>query len=102
MNQSDTTMSSETVLDAFFIFSLLNDFKDRNQPLSVPHRGLHKDRLDDILTLRNYETAGTGQEMWAHSCSRCLKVFQNPDGEWRMFPLFLGFGVLLNLTMQAP
>ncbi|KAJ7622543.1 hypothetical protein B0H17DRAFT_964274 [Mycena rosella] len=26
--------------------------------------------------------AGTGQDMWAHACNPCMKIYQGEDGNW--------------------
>lgn len=73
-------LSGEVVLDAFFIHALLKDAIKNEMVLKVPHRGLHKHRFDQALLERNRRIAGTGQEMWAHACTSCMKIYTDPTG----------------------
>ncbi|KAJ7623919.1 hypothetical protein DFH06DRAFT_1340239 [Mycena polygramma] len=75
-------LDGELVLDAFFYHSVLRDKCTQRQILSVPHGGNKRHRLDQALQERNYRMIGTGQEMWAHTCDRCMKVYQGEDGNW--------------------
>lgn len=72
----------DVVLDAFFLHGLLRDFDKNCCQLSVPHSGLQRHRFDDALDKRNYRMAGTGQEMWAHACNKCMYIYQRDDGNW--------------------
>lgn len=82
-------LSSDVVLDAFFLFSLLCDKARHHAQLKLPHNGLQQHRFDVALSQRNYRIAGTGQEMWAHACNRCMKIYKGADGNWCMFTSIL-------------
>jgi hypothetical protein len=73
-------LTGEVVLDAFFCHAVLRDKCGRQEVLSVPHDGPQRHRLDEALQERNYRMAGTGQEMWAHACDKCMKVYRDNDG----------------------
>lgn len=78
-------LTGELVLDTFFCHTVLRDKSMRHEILHLPHRGSQRHRLDDALRERNFRMIGTGQEMWAHTCNRCMKVYQGEDGNWCMF-----------------
>ncbi|KAJ7117828.1 hypothetical protein C8R44DRAFT_626848 [Mycena epipterygia] len=73
---------AELVLDAFFYNAILRDKLAHRELLSLPHRGSQRHRLDEAMKERNYRMVGTGQEMWAHRCKRCMKFYQGADGNW--------------------
>jgi hypothetical protein len=75
-------LSGELVLDAFFYHAVLRDKYMRGEVLSVPHMIMQRHRLDEALEERNRRMVGTGQEMWAHACDRCMKIIKGPDGRW--------------------
>ncbi|KAJ7334052.1 hypothetical protein DFH08DRAFT_785131 [Mycena albidolilacea] len=75
-------LEGELVLNAFFHHAVLCDKSTRHETLRVPHHGSQRHRLDDTLKERNFRMIGTGQEMWAHVCDRCMKVHQGEDGNW--------------------
>ncbi|KAJ7165361.1 hypothetical protein C8R46DRAFT_1163693 [Mycena filopes] len=75
-------LDGELVLDAFFHHAVLRHKSSRHQILSVPHSGPQRHRLDEALNERNYYMVGTGQEFWAHTCNRCMKLYQGEDGNW--------------------
>lgn len=79
-------ISGQVVLDAFFLHALLRDKSIHGSTLTVPHHGLQRDRLEDVLMERNIRVAGTGQEMWGHACGTCMKIINTNDGSanpWR-------------------
>lgn len=57
---------------------------NHSEALVLPHHGHQNHRLDEVLAERNYRMVGTGQEMWAHTCNRCTKLYQGDDGNWCM------------------
>ncbi|KAJ6609392.1 hypothetical protein B0H10DRAFT_1813877, partial [Mycena sp. CBHHK59/15] len=75
-------LDGELVLDAFFCHAVLRDKSSQHKVLSIPHHGTQRHRLDQALEERNYRMVGTGQELWAHTCDRCMKVYQGEDGHW--------------------
>lgn len=70
------------VLDAFLLHTLLTDKRRRNEILQLPHHGFHADRFHAALEERNLRMAGTGQELWAHACYDCMKVYEGEDGQF--------------------
>jgi hypothetical protein len=82
-------LTGEVVLEAFFHNAVLRDKCLRREVLSVPHHGPQRHRLDEALEERNRRMVGTGQEMWAHACDRCMKVIKGPDGNWCKLFLFI-------------
>ncbi|PBL01432.1 hypothetical protein ARMGADRAFT_1043343 [Armillaria gallica] len=74
-------MTGEMVYDAFFLHGLLLDHFNGHSRLSVPHRGLQRDRLTAALEERNIRMVGTGQEHWAHRCKICMHLFRGEDGK---------------------
>ncbi|KAJ7336318.1 hypothetical protein DFH08DRAFT_706356, partial [Mycena albidolilacea] len=75
-------LEGDLVLEAFFLDAILRDKAHRGLCLSLPHHGLQNHRLDAVLAKRNYIMVGTGQEMWAHTCSRCTRIYEGEDGNW--------------------
>ncbi|KAJ7486073.1 hypothetical protein B0H11DRAFT_1721890, partial [Mycena galericulata] len=75
-------LSGDLVLEAFFLHAIMRWKSNRGEPLALPHHGHQNHRLDEVLADRNYRMAGTGQEMWAHTCDRCTKIYQGDDGNW--------------------
>jgi hypothetical protein len=73
-------LHGDLVLDSFFLHALLRHWEVQRGILSLPHHGLQRHRFDNALNQRNYFMAGTGQEMWAHACSRCMKLYIGDDG----------------------
>ncbi|KAJ7225287.1 hypothetical protein GGX14DRAFT_349519 [Mycena pura] len=75
-------LAGDLVLDSFFLHALLRDKRHRGLVLKLPHHGHQNHRFDEALAERNYFMVGTGQEMWAHTCNRCTKMYQGADGNW--------------------
>jgi hypothetical protein len=76
-------LTTDDVSDGFFLYSLLMDSLERKTALLLPHdEPNQRARLDDALRCRNVNMEGTGQEMWAHACDLCFKVFKNDEGEY--------------------
>ncbi|KAJ6498215.1 hypothetical protein DFH09DRAFT_1336765 [Mycena vulgaris] len=75
-------LSGDLVLDAFLLHAILQDKKSRRETLLLPHHGYQNHRFDRVLAQRNYRMAGTGQDMWAHACNQCMKIYQGEDGNW--------------------
>jgi hypothetical protein len=73
-------LHSDLVLDAFFLHGLLRDVDRYGERLALPHGGLQRHRFDEALDRRNHRMAGTGQEMWAHRCYKCVKFYRGSDG----------------------
>ncbi|KAJ7273897.1 hypothetical protein C8J57DRAFT_1224805 [Mycena rebaudengoi] len=75
-------LTGEVVLDSFLFHAILRDKRKRREVLSVPHGSYQNHRLDQALAERNYHMAGTGQDMWAHACDKCMKIYQGEDQQW--------------------
>ncbi|KAJ7220636.1 hypothetical protein GGX14DRAFT_354323 [Mycena pura] len=75
-------LTGEVVLDSFLFHAILRDKHKRREVLSIPHASYQNHRLDQALLERNYRMAGTGQDMWAHACDKCMKVYQGNDQRW--------------------
>ncbi|KAJ7034009.1 hypothetical protein C8F04DRAFT_956939, partial [Mycena alexandri] len=72
--ESESLLQPTTVWDSFFLHALLRDFTKRDFALSVPHHGSNTDRLNMALEMRNTWMVGTGQDLWAHACTKCQKI----------------------------
>ncbi|KAJ7286256.1 hypothetical protein C8J57DRAFT_1169032 [Mycena rebaudengoi] len=75
-------LTGDIVLDSFLLHGILCDKNKRREVLSVPHNSSQNHRLDQALAERNYRMTGTGQDMWAHACDKCMKIYQGQDGLW--------------------
>ncbi|KAJ7178701.1 hypothetical protein C8R43DRAFT_942315 [Mycena crocata] len=75
-------LAGDLVLEAFLLHAILRDKMKRKENLVLPHNGHQNHRLDEALAERNYRMVGTGQEQWAHTCSRCTKFYKGDDGNW--------------------
>ncbi|KAJ7234697.1 hypothetical protein C8J57DRAFT_1089536, partial [Mycena rebaudengoi] len=75
-------LSGDLVLEAFLLHSVLRDKQERQEVLFLPHHTYQNHRLDHVLAERNLRMAGTGQEMWAHACNRCMKIYKGEDDNW--------------------
>ncbi|KAJ7238239.1 hypothetical protein C8J57DRAFT_1087014, partial [Mycena rebaudengoi] len=75
-------LTGEVVLDSFLFHAILRDKRKRREVLSVPHGSYQNHRLDQALAEWNYHMAGTGQDMWAHACDKCMKIYQGEDQQW--------------------
>ncbi|KAI0309415.1 hypothetical protein OF83DRAFT_1072073 [Amylostereum chailletii] len=67
------------VWDAFFILSLVRDYKECGSQLHLSNVGDQSDRLDGALHARNKLMAGQGQEHWSHACDWCCSVQLKDD-----------------------
>jgi hypothetical protein len=75
-------LGGNLVLESFFLHAILRHKMKHGETLVLSHRGHQNHRLDEVLAQRNYVMVGTGQEMWAHTCNRCTKIYQGEDGNW--------------------
>lgn len=86
----DQDLHDDDVLDAFFLQALLRDCDTHTLSLNLPHHGLQRVRFEAALDARNYAMAGTGQEMWAHACAKCMKIWTGEsDGKLCTFELYI-------------
>ncbi|KAJ7575424.1 hypothetical protein C8J56DRAFT_1007740 [Mycena floridula] len=62
------------------MYTLLRHHQERSETtLRMPHNGAQKDRLKAAMEQRNKLMVGTGQEMWGHACSLCMKIYRGQD-----------------------
>ncbi|KAF9538244.1 hypothetical protein CPC08DRAFT_651514, partial [Agrocybe pediades] len=78
--QTSLELQDEHVLNGFFIYSLLLEKAERQQPLSLGHNLYHRDRLQPALQERNKSMEGPGQEAYTHACDLCYVVYEGDDG----------------------
>ncbi|KAJ7178518.1 hypothetical protein C8R43DRAFT_833145, partial [Mycena crocata] len=81
-SQLKDELAGDLVLEAFLLHAILRDKMKHKENLVLPHNGHQNHRLDEALAERNYRMVGTGQEQWAHTCSRCTKFYKGDDGNW--------------------
>lgn len=93
-------LGADLVLEAFFLYAILRDKEHRRLRLSLPHHGLQNHRLDTVLAERNYIMVGTGQEMWAHTCSRCTRIYQGEDGNWCKASAFFNLSLFAKVLLD--
>jgi hypothetical protein len=73
------------VQDAFTIVSLLEDHRERNTTLIVPHTGEQANRFTEAIKARNACIKLYGQEEVIHRCKKCTRIYKGEDGQ-RMYP----------------
>ncbi|KAJ7587970.1 hypothetical protein C8J56DRAFT_940606 [Mycena floridula] len=73
-------LTPDMIYEAFFVNALLRHHDRVGTTLSLPHRGNQSDRLTAALQARNQLMVGTGQEMWAHACKGCMRLYHGEDG----------------------
>jgi len=70
-------LTTEHVWDAFVIFSLLEDKKQRHERLCVPHIGDQASRFTEAMEQRNRDFIINGQpDAILHACDKCLRIYQ--------------------------
>ncbi|KAJ7594982.1 hypothetical protein C8J56DRAFT_777583, partial [Mycena floridula] len=75
----NSLLNPDMIYEAYFMHALLRHHAERAIPLAIPHNGAQKDRLKGPLEARNQLMVGTGQEMWAHACTVCTKIYRGRD-----------------------
>jgi hypothetical protein len=84
---ADYTMKSEldvrTVLNALFLFWLLEDYNENGLTLELDHSNTPSQaaRLEKGLEERNARMAGSGQEEWNHACNLCCWIQGSDDDD---------------------
>lgn len=73
---SQMQLQPKTVLDGFFIYSLLLDMSEHGQNLVMLNQGDARSRLRIPLVDRNKAMEGTGQEAYAHECDKCCYTYK--------------------------
>jgi hypothetical protein len=79
-------MRPEHVWDGFLLLSLLEDYDERKQVLSVPDTGEQSERFKDAMRERNARFRLSGQPEWGHHCDKCMRVWKEEDGLSTSFP----------------
>ena len=74
-------LTTEHVWDAFILLSLLEDHRERNMVLTLPHTGKQKDRFTKEMADRNGCIIRKGQPEIAHYCAKCMRTYRGPGGE---------------------
>lgn len=78
----ESCITGRTVLEAFFLHSLILEAERQGRALSLPHRQSQEHRLTTALNERNVRVASDGLVHWAHRCNDCFKrVMDTSDGE---------------------
>lgn len=72
------SLTPGSVLDCFFLYSLLVSYSKEGRALSLPHRGEQSCRLVSALDERNKSSAGTGLPHWGHKCDMCHPMVLDP------------------------
>ncbi|KAJ7201635.1 hypothetical protein GGX14DRAFT_356063, partial [Mycena pura] len=73
-------MAQDVVLEAFFMYSLLQRVQHAGESLHLLHNEHHNRRIDVALDQFNFKMAGTGQPHYLHACHDCLKFVKDPEG----------------------
>ncbi|EIW86234.1 hypothetical protein CONPUDRAFT_148327 [Coniophora puteana RWD-64-598 SS2] len=75
-------LNQEQVWAAWTVLALLRDRMSIDLPLSVPHKGDNRARFDDAMKERNERIVLCGQPELLHTCSGCMRVFEEhtPEG----------------------
>lgn len=76
-------LTTEHVWDSFVLWVLLKLHFRQHRKVIVPHHGLQKDRFTALMKERNNEVINEGQDEIAHYCDKCLRVYEDDDGNLR-------------------
>jgi hypothetical protein len=80
------TMDTDTVLDAFFLYSLLLDCESIETSLILTHNvSSNVEHLEPALQACNSHMAGPGQPEWNHACNLCTKISEDNQGDLGKF-----------------
>jgi len=78
-------LTTDHVWDAFVIWSLLRQHEKKDKIIVAPHHGDQKDRFRALMEERNKEVIECGQEEISHYCDKCMRVWTDEKGNFRMF-----------------
>lgn len=70
-------MNGTTILDTFFIHTILQSHQLFEVCLKLPHHGEQSERLLEAMEERNRRVAGTGLNHWGHRCNECFKEIRD-------------------------
>jgi hypothetical protein len=76
----DIKLRAEQVWDGVTLLCLLEDHRDRNMVLQLPHTGDQRDRLTEAVRERNERFEREGQPEWDHYCEKCCFFFYDENG----------------------
>lgn len=80
--EQEGSVSYRSVLECFFLYSLVLDSKTQNRPLVLPHNIPQQHRLMLALDERNARVASNGLVHWPHKCNECFQtVRDDQNGE---------------------
>lgn len=79
------SLRTEHVWDAFIISSLHRQHRQRGVQMQAPHTGEQNVRFTALMQERNEEVIQHGQDELPHFCDKCLRVWQDDEGNWREF-----------------
>jgi len=68
-------LKGDHVYTGFVILSLLEDYRDRQGVLTVPHDGDHGKRFKQAICDRNVRIKLYGQPEILHACEKCVRVY---------------------------
>ncbi|KAJ3541794.1 hypothetical protein NMY22_g3754 [Coprinellus aureogranulatus] len=74
-----STLDGEEVFDGIILSSLLDDCNGRNAILTVPHGGDQSKRFTEAIKARNARMRMSGLPDIDHICSKCVRVYDDPD-----------------------
>lgn len=74
-------LKGDHVQDGFTILSLLEDHRERNATLTVPHTGEQVNRFTDAIRARNHRIKLCGLKEILHRCRKCTRFYEAKDGE---------------------
>ena len=67
-------------MDGFIIISLLDDCRERNTNLIVPHTGEKAHRFTAAIRARNARIKLYGQKEIHHHCKKCTRIYKDGEG----------------------
>ena len=67
-------LKGDHVQDGFTILSLLEDYRERQAILTVPHTGEQADRFMEAIRERSYRIKLCGLREILHRCKKCTRV----------------------------
>jgi hypothetical protein len=70
-------LDGKNVAHAFILSALLEDHKQRNTTLQVPHSGLQSERYKAAMREKNDRTRLYGQPELRHRCKKCVREYAN-------------------------
>lgn len=88
-------LTTANIWDSFVLYTLLDDHSGRHSHLTVPHGGNQTDRFEAAMEERNLRIIHDGQPALDHACTKCTRVFQESDGQWRKVEVAVTDGITM-------